>query len=292
MGAVWLPATGPMARDADSRADNGHIQIAQVILRTRATDKSMRLQQPRIYQMTPIRKQSDLARPGDGREQNDHDAANRPVRHFAPADEALMLKAPQRMRKIVHTFNTLFADTGGVTLMSVETSPVLIRRRTAMLIREARRAGDIGRAVRLRDAWRERIAVCRFEGVLSTADSELVALNELIEVHRYERSGVNRVTMTTYSLTPMLPARFEQRDGRMVEVEPSRPAPMLLTADEAIRLLRLDDLANGECWLYQRRKEGLLAGVQVEVEAGRAILVRVPTVAQQLAERAKGADRG
>ena len=117
----------------------------------------------------------------------DHDAANRPVRHFAPADEALLLKAPQGMRTIVHTLNTLFADTGGVTLMSVETSPVLIRRRTAMLIREARRAGDIGRAVRLRDAWRERIDVCRFEGGLSVADAELVALNELIEVHRYER---------------------------------------------------------------------------------------------------------
>ena len=97
-------------------------------------------------------------------------------------------------------------------------------------------------------------------------------------------SGVNRVTMTTYSLTPMLPARFEQRDGRMVEVEPSRPAPMLLTADEAIRFLRLDDLANGEDWLYQRRKEGLLAGVQV----GRSIRYYLPELLQlieRLAEK-------
>ena len=49
----------------------------------------------------------------------------------------------------------------------------------ARLIRDARRGGDDGRAVALRDAWRERLAICTMDGNLPVRDAEGVALNEL-----------------------------------------------------------------------------------------------------------------
>ena len=49
------------------------------------------------------------------------------------------------------------------------------RSRAAKLIREARRDGNRELAAILRDAWRERIAICEIDGGLSTEAAEEVA---------------------------------------------------------------------------------------------------------------------
>ena len=42
-----------------------------------------------------------------------------------------------------------------------------------------------------------------------------------------------------FSTIAILPGRYERGDdGRLIEVEPARPCPELMTAEEAIRLLR------------------------------------------------------
>ena len=62
---------------------------------------------------------------------------------------------------------------------------------------------------------------------------------------------------------PILPGRFERDgDGRLVQVEPDRVCPELLTAVEAIRYLRLDEteVEDPERTLrYYRAKRGLRA---------------------------------
>lgn len=55
--------------------------------------------------------------------------------------------------------------------------PLTPRQQAADLIRQARRA-DHGRAVAMRDAWAERMAICTIDG-MSEADAERVALAEL-----------------------------------------------------------------------------------------------------------------
>ena len=50
--------------------------------------------------------------------------------------------------------------------------------RTAQLIRDARRI-DAGRAVAMRDAWRERLAICTVDGGLTSEDAEEICLAEL-----------------------------------------------------------------------------------------------------------------
>ena len=52
-------------------------------------------------------------------------------------------------------------------------------------------------------------------------------------------------------------------NGNVVEVVAAEPCPELLTADEAVRLLRLDDLKDPMDVLYQYRRKGLLRGTQV-----------------------------
>jgi hypothetical protein len=54
------------------------------------------------------------------------------------------------------------------------------RRAAATLIRGARRRGDTGEAVALRDAWRERVAICTVDGGLSEGEAQEVAAEELI----------------------------------------------------------------------------------------------------------------
>ena len=53
------------------------------------------------------------------------------------------------------------------------------RNGAARLIRGARRAGDVELAATLRDAWRERVAICTLEGELSVRDAERVAHPDL-----------------------------------------------------------------------------------------------------------------
>ena len=64
----------------------------------------------------------------------------------------------------------------------------------------------------------------------------------------------------------ILPARYElDNAGRLVEVEPARPCPELLTAEEAIRYLRLDETegADPERTLRYYREKWGLRGTQV-----------------------------
>ncbi len=71
---------------------------------------------------------------------------------------------------------------------------------------------------------------------------------------------------------PVLPARYERRDDRLVEVEPPTPCPELLIEEEAIRYLRLDvsGVKNPGQTLGRYRGMGLLRGTQV----GRLVLYR------------------
>lgn len=63
----------------------------------------------------------------------------------------------------------------------------------------------------------------------------------------------------------ILPARYEQRDGQLVEVAPAQACPELLTPDEAARYLRLDvaGVKDVVSTLDRYRAMGLLRGTQV-----------------------------
>ena len=56
------------------------------------------------------------------------------------------------------------------------------RAEAARMIRSARQAGDRDLAVTLRDAWRERVAICEIEGGLTPEEAEKVAEKNLKEV--------------------------------------------------------------------------------------------------------------
>ncbi len=57
------------------------------------------------------------------------------------------------------------------------------------------------------------------------------------------------------SITPLLPPKL---DAAGTIVDPGRPAPFVLTAEETARLLRVDHHTDYRDWLYRRRKEGKL----------------------------------
>ena len=111
-------------------------------------------------------------------EKNVHDdAATSPP--YTAAERRLMSKVPNPLRATVDIIKTTFADTGGVTVLDVRRDRTWSRRQAARLIRDARRVGDHGRAVALRDAWRERVAICEIDGGLVLADAERVAFEEV-----------------------------------------------------------------------------------------------------------------
>ncbi len=81
---------------------------------------------------------------------------------------------------------------GGATVVSIESAHGRggwtrreIRGRAAELIRDAQRHSD-GQAVAMRDAWRERLAVCTIDGGLTEDHAEQVALDEL-EIMLYSK---------------------------------------------------------------------------------------------------------
>lgn len=78
---------------------------------------------------------------------------------------------------LVVAVKEIFADMGA-TVVSVKRGRRWIRRWAARLIRDARRI-TAGRAVAVRDAWRERVAICTVDGRLIIEDAESVALTEL-----------------------------------------------------------------------------------------------------------------
>ncbi len=87
---------------------------------------------------------------------------------------------------LVSAVKDTFADFGA-TVVSIESAHGRggwTRRRAAELIRDARRhgiRGQAGEAVAMRDAWRERLAVCTIDGGLTEDHAEQVALCELEE---------------------------------------------------------------------------------------------------------------
>ncbi len=63
---------------------------------------------------------------------------------------------------------------------------------------------------------------------------------------------------------PILPGiTRHDSDGNVLEVVPPSPCPELLTAEEAVRFLRLEDLKDPLDVLYQYRRKGVLRGTQV-----------------------------
>lgn len=93
---------------------------------------------------------------------------------------------------LVSAVKDAFADFGA-TVVSVESAygrGGWTRRRVAELIRDARRReirGRGGEAVAMRDAWRERLAVCTIDGGLTEDHAEQVALDEL-EIMLYSKA--------------------------------------------------------------------------------------------------------
>ena len=73
----------------------------------------------------------------------------------------------------------------------------------------------------------------------------------------------------------ILPGRYERRDdGCLVELEPPRPCPFVMTADGVVQFCRLDGLKDPEDVLYQHRKAGRLNAFQL----GRNIRYLLPDV--------------
>ncbi len=79
----------------------------------------------------------------------------------------------------VNTVNAADDEVDPVAILAPADGLSSARDETARLIRDARRGGDNGRAAALRDAWRERMAICTMDGAISLADAERIALDEL-----------------------------------------------------------------------------------------------------------------
>lgn len=78
-----------------------------------------------------------------------------------------------------------FTDLGARVVAARRSGPRVCgaRHRAALLIRAARRQGS-ARAIELRDAWRERLAICSIDGGLPTHEAEQIALIELLEISK------------------------------------------------------------------------------------------------------------
>ncbi len=61
----------------------------------------------------------------------------------------------------------------------IKKAPSTTRLDAARHIRQARRANDRGLSVAMRDAWRERLAICMVEGDLPLEEAQRMALEEL-----------------------------------------------------------------------------------------------------------------
>jgi hypothetical protein len=98
---------------------------------------------------------------------------------YTARERRLLAGCPEATLAAVDAAKRAFGQVGGVTVEAVVPFKSEARDAAARLIREARRGGDVGRAVALRDAWRQRLAICTIDGGLSERDAERVALDEL-----------------------------------------------------------------------------------------------------------------
>ena len=94
---------------------------------------------------------------------------------YTAEELAQLAQATPAMGATIDELNGIFADTGGVTVLSVTTA----RQRVAGLIREARRAGKPSLAAALRDCWRERVAICTVDGAVPEGEARSIALAEV-----------------------------------------------------------------------------------------------------------------
>ena len=70
------------------------------------------------------------------------------------------------------------------------------RTEAARMLRQVRRAGDSELAIALRDAWRERVAICEIDGGLSREDAEAEALTETVQAMRIQATCQRAETKT------------------------------------------------------------------------------------------------
>ena len=108
-------------------------------------------------------------------------AAGEAPGRYTEAEERLLGGVPAPVRTTVDLIKATFADLGGgLKVVEVHDDPARFRDQAARLIRQARRASDRPRAIVLRDAWAERMAICTIDGGLDLADAERVAVDELL----------------------------------------------------------------------------------------------------------------
>jgi hypothetical protein len=103
-----------------------------------------------------------------------------PAATYTPEERRLLAGCPAATLAAVDAAKRAFAQVGGVTVEAVAPFKSAARDDAARLIRDARRDGNHGRAVALRDAWRERSAICTVDAGLLPAEAEKVALEELL----------------------------------------------------------------------------------------------------------------
>lgn len=96
-----------------------------------------------------------------------------------PDERRLLGRCPPATLAAVSAAKSVFHWAGGATVVSVRPCPSEARDGAARLIRLARQQFGAERAATLRDAWRERLAICTVSGQLSLADAERIALREL-----------------------------------------------------------------------------------------------------------------
>lgn len=105
-----------------------------------------------------------------------------PLAIYTAQERDLLADAPDTLRATVDAIKVTFADMGGTTVVNVRTDPAWARRQAAGLIRDSRLAGNKGKAVALRDAWHERLAICTIDDGLSQVEAESVALEEINQI--------------------------------------------------------------------------------------------------------------
>ena len=105
-----------------------------------------------------------------------------PAPTYTPQERRLLDGCPAAALAPVDAAKRAFAPLGGVTVEAGVPFKNAARDGAARLIRDARRGGDYGQAVALRDAWRKRLAICTVDGDLSIRDAEAVAQSELQEM--------------------------------------------------------------------------------------------------------------
>lgn len=98
---------------------------------------------------------------------------------YTPEERRLLAGCPATTLAAVDAAKRAFAQVGGVTVEAVAPFKSAARDGAARRMRDARRGGDDERAVALRAAWRERLAICTMEGDLPVRDAERIALDEL-----------------------------------------------------------------------------------------------------------------